>query len=334
MTPLSLIIIGLLVLAILFLLFWPESGIYWRRQKSRSKLQRVLLEDALKHIYDCEYNDTQCGLNSIAGNLHISSDKSAELVEELREMKLIEIENDFIRLTDEGRLYALRIIRNHRLWEKYLADHTGVSASEWHFQAEEAEHELSKEDAEKLASQIGNPVIDPHGDPIPSSSGEIQKRRGIQLTNLQPGRFARIVHIEDEPYAVYSQIIASGIHLGMQIKLIESSKERVKFFAEGDEIVLSPVVAANLSVVPLERSEEKEEYKTLTSLRRGESAKVVGISKACRGQQRRRLMDLGIVKGSEIKYRMESAGKDPVAYDVRGATVALRKAQTDQIFIT
>jgi Fe2+ transport system protein FeoA len=45
-------------------------------------------------------------------------------------------------------------------------------------------------------------------------------------------------------------------------------------------------------------------------------------------------MDLGIVNGTKIKYQMESAGKDPIAYEVRGATVALRKAQAEQIFIS
>ena len=334
MSPLSLLIIGLVILAVLYLLLWPETGWFWRRKRRRGKIMRVLMEDALKHIFDCEYKNMQCGISSIAGALHISIDEATEVVEELSAINLIDFENELVKLNDDGRTYALRIVRNHRLWERFLADQTGIDESQWHLHAEEAEHFLSEEEAEKLASQIGNPVIDPHGDPIPSQKGKFKRRKGIKLTNLDVGKFARVIHIEDEPYTVYSQIAASGIHLGMQVRAIESNKERIKIFAQGDEIILAPIIAANISVIPLEKSEEKEEYRTLSSLKRGEKAKVIGISKACRGQQRRRLMDMGIVNGSEIKYRMESAGKDPVAYEVRGAVVALRKAQSDQIFIT
>ena len=54
---------------------------------------------------------------------------------------------------------------------------------------------------------------------------------------------------------------------------------------------------------------------------------VSGISVACQGLQRRRLLDLGVVPGTRIQARMRSPLGDPVAYDVRGALVALRRRQ-------
>ncbi len=335
MGPLELLMIGSIVLVLTGIMFFPERGLLYKFRKSKSNNTRVLIEDALKHIYDCEYNDIPCSVNSIAGNLHISADKSAKLVDTLKGMDLVEYDPEKVWLTIEGRSYALRVIRIHRLWEKYLADETGLGEMEWHSSAELAEHELSEEQANQLAAEIGNPVIDPHGDPIPSPEGEIKEKRGVSLSALKVGDQGRIVHIEDEPQSVYSQIVASGIHNGMFVRITEVSKNKIKFIAEGEEIVLSPLIAANLSVLKEKKDDEfLSEVETLASLEKNEEADVIGISKSCRGAQRRRLMDLGIVKGTRIRFGMESPGKDPVAYEVRGSTVVLRNAQAKQIFIS
>ncbi len=335
MEPLSLLIIGVVIVLFVLLLLHPRKGLLNFFKKSKRDSTRVLIEDSLKHIYDCEYNKSASDINSIAGNLNISTDKAAKVISKLEDMGLVDVKSNKVSLSESGRSYALRIIRIHRLWERYLADRTSVGETEWHSSAEEAEHILTDDQANELAAQIGNPVIDPHGDPIPTSKGEIKEKRGIPLSKLSVGELGRIVHIEDEPQSVYSQIVASGIHSGMQVRMTEVSKNKIKFITEGEEIILSPLIASNLTVLPEQKSDEiSENTPTLIFLKPGEEAVVVGISKACRGQQRRRLMDLGIVKGTKIKYVMESAGKDPVAYEVRGAIVALRKAQAAQIFIS
>lgn len=335
MEPLSLLIIGFIIVVVVMLLMHPRKGILNFYKKSKLDSTRVLIEDSLKHIYDCEYNKSASNINSIAGNLNISTDKAAKVISKLEDMGLVDVKSDKVSLTENGRSYALRIIRIHRLWERYLADRTSVVETEWHSSAEEAEHILTDDQANELAAQIGNPVVDPHGDPIPTSKGEIKEKRGIPLSSLSVGELGRIVHVEDEPQSVYSQIVANGIHSGMKVRMTEVSKNKIKFIAEGEEIILSPLIASNLTVLPELKSDEiSESTPTLASLAPGEEAVVVGISNACRGQQRRRLMDLGIVKGTKIKYVMESAGKDPVAYQVRGAIVALRKVQASQIFIS
>ncbi|MEJ5261089.1 MAG: FeoA family protein [Ignavibacterium sp.] len=73
--------------------------------------------------------------------------------------------------------------------------------------------------------------------------------------------------------------------------------------------------------------------KPLSSLKVGEKGIVLGIAKSLRGQQRRRLMDLGIVPGTEIEAELASITGDPVAYRVRGTTIALRKEQADKIYL-
>jgi len=332
--PLLALLIAFAFIAIFAVLFWPTKGIYATYKKAKRSTSRVLIEDTLKHLYDYEERTVKPTLQSIAGHLSINADDTTRLVEKLQLMGLVESNQDEIQLTPQGRSYALRIIRIHRLWERYLADETSVQESEWHLKAEEKEHNISVEEAEALAAQMGNPVFDPHGDPIPTKEGEVPKRKGVTLTMLKNGEFGRIIHIEDEPHAIYIQLIAQGLYPGMQVKIINTEKSRIRFEVNGEECVLAPLFAANVHVIPIQKQEEiTSEFKSLSSLRKGEKAVVVGISKACRGPQRRRLMDLGVVPGTLVIAELESIGRDPVAYNIKGATIAIRKKNADQIYI-
>lgn len=332
--PLVLLIIGILVALIFVIVFYPNKGIMAVWKKSKYANKKILIEDALKYLYDCEYNRTNCTLNSIAGNLSISADDAADIISRLESMGLVSAKKNELELTSDGRSYALRIVRIHRLWEKYLADETSVKEDEWHLKAEELEHTLTTEQANQLAARIGNPVFDPHGDPIPSASGDIPEKKGKPLTEMKAGEFGNIIHIEDEPHSIYSQILAEGLYPGMQIRMIELSDKRIKFVANGEECILSPLIAKNITVGILKFEKQVEgKFKTLSSLKIGEEGTILGIAKALRGQQRRRLMDLGIVPGTKIEAELESFSGDPIAYNVRGTTVALRKQQTDKIYL-
>lgn len=328
------LLIGTLVLLVLLWIFWPKIGLLALLNRSQMNTQRVLLEDALKFLFDCEYKNLACGLNSVAGNLNISSDKATQLLDRLRTMGLIRMNEQNFRLTDTGRSYALRIIRVHRIWERYLADETSVDQVDWHGEADYREHQITPEVADKLAAQLGNPVFDPHGDPIPSARGELPEHKGQSLSKLQEGDIARIVHIEDEPHAIYEQLVVLGLYPGMQIYILDVENEKITFAADGEECVLTPLFASSITVEKIEEpTPVLQKYELLSSLNIGERAEIIGISPNCRGQQRRRLMDLGIVPGTKITADIRSASGDPVGYRVLGATIALRRDQANLIFI-
>ena len=332
--PLITLLIGSGVILLAVVSFYPQKGLVARMKRSKTISKRVLIEDALKHLYNCEYNGVGCTLISVAGKLSISEDEAAELITKLENMGMLSTHLETLQLSSEGRSYALRIIRVHRLWEKYLADETGVNELEWHHLAEEAEHKLTISDADALAAQIGNPVFDPHGDPIPSTEGILPDKKGKPLTDLQFGEFASIIHIEDEPDAIYQQLIAEGLYPGMQVRMLESTKERIRFTANGEECLLAPLFAKNITVSPIKFEKTIEgKFKNLSSLKTGDKGVVLGISKALRGQQRRRLMDLGVVPGTEIVAEMKSVSGDPTAYRIKGASIALRKNLADRIYL-
>jgi len=334
LTPFYAIISGIILIIVTVLIFLPKVGIIARIRRLKRDRNRITIEDALKHLYDCEFKKLDCSLNSLIGNLGLKPNEIAKVISTLESMSLITSFNGKIILTKQGKDYAAKVVRIHRLWERYLAENTSVDENEWHIIAEEKEHETTDEAANWLSAKLGNPLVDPHGDPIPNANGEIQFNDGIAFNNLTEGKYARIIHLEDEPKEVYAQLTALGLYPGMQLKVLQNTKDKIRFLADGNECLLAPVLAANLTVQEVNESEiEAEDIASLASLETDECGIVVGISNAMRGQQRRRMLDFGIVPGTKIYARLKSLQGDPSAFEVRGALIALRKNQSDLIHI-
>lgn len=334
MEPIIAIIIGLLVLLAAAFVVWPQNGLIaiWHRHIWNTK--KVLIEDALKLLYQLDENKVTATVKNIEESLTISLGKANELVAKLEKIGLTETANNKIELTTEGRNYSLQIIRNHRLWEKYLADETATKEIDWHIQAEHAEHTLTPTQADELAAKIGNPLVDPHGDPIPTANGIMPDRKGIPITELGENEYAEIIHLEDEPTEVYKELVDAGLYPGMHLRIRSINDKFIQFDADGKNISVKSEFGKNIAVasVGLENRIEKH-FKILSTLKIGESGKVLGISTAIRGKQRRRLLDFGLVPGTTVTPRLVSFSGDPVAYTIRGTSIALRKQQADMIFI-
>jgi DtxR family Mn-dependent transcriptional regulator len=315
------------------LLFWPKGGIWGRWQRATRWAARVRLEDALKHIYATELGGRQASLQSMAGALQVTLDRAAEVIEDLQGRGLLASTAPVMELSVEGRSYALSVIRAHRLWEQHLAEQTGVAETEWHRRAERQEHFITPEEADGLAARLGHPTHDPHGDPIPTAGGEIVQGGARELPLLESREAGRIVHIEDEPEAVYAQIMAEGLCPGLVVRMLERTPQRIRFWANGEEHVLAPMVAGNISILPVtsEEAEELPEGQRLSGLPRGHRARVVGLSPRCRGSARRRMMDLGLLPGTIVAAELDSPSGNCRAYRVRDALIALRLEQGDMI---
>ncbi|NOZ71434.1 MAG: DtxR family transcriptional regulator [Chloroflexi bacterium] len=333
--PLVALSIALLLFAFAAILLWPQKGLLVKWQQARRLTKRVLREDALKHIHRAQRSGMKATVQSVAGDLQISVDEAAKLLAEMEQLGLLITTTDNFKLTPEGEAAALHIIRAHRLWETYLAEHTGYSKPEWHEKAEELEHTLPPQEIDSLAQRLGNPVYDPHGDPIPTSTGEFQPHGGVPLPDLPEGAVGRIVHLEDEPELVYAQLTAEGLHPGQEIHLLEKLPTRIRFWADGNEHVLAPLLARNITVreeqVP--SAELPPAGERLSALDVGQTAEVIALSRAIRASERHRLMDLGILPGTRIQAAFRSPGNDPTAYLVRDTLIALRREQASMITV-
>lgn len=328
MSPaLALAIFAVLVLGAV-LVFWPDRGGLARLMRNRRSRGRVLLEDALKHVYTLQAVGRPGSAEAVAEHLGVSDGRAEALLERLRESGLVHTGEDGARLTGAGRESALHLVRAHRLWERYLADRTGVPAGEWHEEAERMEHALTPDDADTLASRLGHPRWDPHGDAIPTAGGELPDSRGGPLTEIEPGRTVEVVHLEDEPREIYEALLDDGIELGARLDVIDAGADSVRVRVRGNEWSIESDVARNVTVRALPEGVSADgPIATLLDLAPGEVGRVTAISPACRGTQRRRLLDLGVVKGTLVEAELRSASGDPIAYRIRGALIALRREQ-------
>lgn len=314
---------------------WPRHGVWARWRHRQALAARFQREDLLKHILKCLTDGRQPTLDSIAGALQVTTGRAAELLQELESHGLVSHERGVLRLQPAGRELALHIVRAHRLWESYLADQTGVAEAEWHHRAERQEHLLSPQQADALAARLGHPTRDPHGDIIPEPHGKLPTDQGQPLHAMPADTPVVFTHIEDEPETIYAQLCAEGLRPGMKAFVIEKSADRIRFWADGNEHVLAPVLANNITVAPLPefKTHDLTEERFLSGLRPGARATVLGLTPACRGAERRRLLDLGFVPGTPVEVEMVSPAGDPTAYRVRGTVIALRREQAGLIRI-
>lgn len=322
------------LVTLLLVLLWPGTGLAARLLRAARRSERVLLEDALKHVHTCQSIGRPCTAESLAGRLEISPGRAASLLSRLAALRLVSIADAGPRLTDAGRESALRLVRTHRLWERYLADRTSVPARDWHDEAERVEHRLTEADADALASRLGHPRWDPHGDPIPGPDGYLPAVGKLTLAGVTAGQTVEVVHLEDEPREIFAALLEDGLGLGTRLQVLERSDRGVRVRSGGREWSIEAMVAGNVTIRVLpEGTRADARPTTLADLAFGETGRVTRISPACRGPQRRRLLDLGVVRGTEITAELASAAGDPVAYRVRGALVALRREQASWIHV-
>lgn len=294
--------------------------------------QRVLVEDALKHLLDCEQSGGPAWVDSLAGALGWRRRRATEVLGLLRSRGLANPEGQGWRLTEEGRQYALQILRTHRLYETYLAQ-TNVPADEWHRRAHAAEHRLDAEAANELSDRLNNPRFDPHGDPIPTREGELPGGERTTLAQWPRGKDAVIEHVEDEPEGVFRKIQNEGLYPGVLLERPEPRPDGgVAVWAEGRELAIPSewLGMIHIAEVKDDRSAGKGLFR-LSDLALGKVATVHGLTQRCLGAERLRLLDLGLVPGTRIRVEFESPFRSPRSYLIRGTMIALRREQAEKI---
>lgn len=304
----------------------------WRRLRARR--ERALDEDALKHALAWQHRDLRASLESLAGALRLAPAKALRVATRLEHAGWIEFGADGIALTAVGERRALQVVRAHRLWERHLSDDANMPMARLHQAAEHAEHALTRDQVARLDAHLGHPQHDPHGDPIPSEDGRVDPLDVVSLTEWRSSEPARIAHIEDEPDAVFRQILEAGLRPSQVVRVLETGPSSLRIEADGAERRIDRAVAANVHVASArERDILPPDAFRLWDLPTGQSCEVVRLGAGCAGFSRRRLLDLGLTPGARVQAALDTAFGEPRAFRIRGTTVALRSAQAGQIWV-
>jgi DtxR family Mn-dependent transcriptional regulator len=182
------------------------------------------VEDYLKVIYEIERATGAAATTDIAQRLAIAPASVSGMVRRLADQGLLDHERYHgVRLTEEGRRVALRMLRRHRVIEAYLARALGYPWDRVHAEAERLEHAASDELIDRMAAAIGEPEVDPHGAPIPTRDGEIAERSHLSLSDLQPGQDATVVQVSDDDAARLRYLGELGLIPGARVTVLEQA---------------------------------------------------------------------------------------------------------------
>lgn len=180
------------------------------------------IEDYVKVIYSfTEWQDKPITSSQLAQRLGVANSSVSEMVRKLKEQGLVDHKPySAITLTDNGIRLALSMVRRHRLIETYLVQELGYSWDEVHDEAEHLEHAVSDTFIERMAEKLGNPLRDPHGDPIPAADGSVKMPPAHRLSELDEGHTGRITRISDENPDLLRYLSAEEIDLDANVEVV------------------------------------------------------------------------------------------------------------------
>jgi len=212
------------------------------------------VEDYLKAIYAIGKGSGPAATNEIAQRLALAPASVSGMVRRLADQGLLAYERYHgVRLTERGRRAALRTLRRHRVIEAYLARALGMSWDRVHDEAERLEHAASDELIDRMAATIGEPIVDPHGAPIPTRDGAVDETEHTSLAEMAVGATGVVARVTDEDPQMLRYLGELSIRPGKQVTV----KARAPFdgpitLALGKrELSIGPALAAHVLVAPV-----------------------------------------------------------------------------------
>ncbi|HEV3143545.1 MAG TPA: metal-dependent transcriptional regulator [Gemmataceae bacterium] len=157
------------------------------------------VQDYLKAIHRLGGAEHVVSPADIASQLRVRASSVTGMLKRLSESGWITYESGYgAKLTPEGLGEARRVIRRHRLVELFLTRVLGLDWSEVDAEAEALEHAISPRLEQAIAAHLGEPLEDPHGHPIPSSEGVLERRELRELNQFGAGEAAIIREVQDD----------------------------------------------------------------------------------------------------------------------------------------
>ncbi|MBN1306097.1 MAG: metal-dependent transcriptional regulator [Anaerolineales bacterium] len=191
----------------------------------REKYSRAI-EDYLKIIFELLEASGRVSTKQIAEALDVKPASVTGMLQKMSAFKPALVnyrKHHSVSLTPEGRDIALRVIRRHRLIERFLQETLGFSWDKVHEEAHRLEHVVSDEFEKRVAEVLGDPEFDPHGSPIPTRELEMPEHSQKPLSELDKRERAYIREVPDEDEGLLLYLEEVGVVPGARIEVLERS---------------------------------------------------------------------------------------------------------------
>ncbi|MCA0430805.1 MAG: metal-dependent transcriptional regulator [Bacteroidetes bacterium] len=208
-------------------------------------------ENYLKAIYHLS-TEGKVSTNELSKYFSLKPASVTEMLKKLNDKKLIKHQKyKPVSLTKKGSDIAIKIIRGHRLWEKFLVDKLNYNWHEVHDIAEQLEHIKSDDLLNKLEKYLGYPKFDPHGDPIPDKNGILHPIKAKVLNKIKTIGNYKLIGLTKHNQKLLEFLNAIKLNLNevfliQKINLIDNSFQlKIK---KRDAVLISNDVASLLLV--------------------------------------------------------------------------------------
>jgi DtxR family transcriptional regulator, Mn-dependent transcriptional regulator len=212
----------------------------------------ITVENYLKQIYLAQGEKTASlvSLGALATTMNVVPGTVTTMAKSLSEAGLIHYEaRQGVRLTRKGERLALAVLRRHRLIELFLVKVLNMDWSEVHVEAEELEHAVSDRLLQRIDDYLGNQQFDPHGDPIPSASGQVARRDLTSLSEIVSGQRVVVAQVLGQDAEFLSYLSQRGIApVELCVLASDAVGGTMSLRIDQDELVIGRTIASKIRV--------------------------------------------------------------------------------------
>jgi DtxR family Mn-dependent transcriptional regulator len=187
----------------------------------------------------------------VAEMLGVSRASAGQMLKRLEADGLVERgEQKEAILTDAGIVRAERVVRKHRLIERFLTDFMGYTPAESHVFADELGDTFTDEMIERMNEKLGKPQRCPHGWPVDPEFEQAENRELVALAELPAGRSAEIVRLAEHDGQLLHWFYDEGFTPGTRLEMLEAQPAagQLKVLLDGHDRSISEKAAAGLYV--------------------------------------------------------------------------------------
>jgi DtxR family Mn-dependent transcriptional regulator len=208
-------------------------------------------EEYIEAIYKLQKRSGVARTKELAEELNVVPGSITNTIAHLERHGLVEhTPYRGVRLTAEGERLALNIVRRHRLAERLLTDILEADWSEVHESACRLEHALTEDVLVLLERRLGYPKFCPHGNPIPTESGEVNDVECYPLTSMAINQTCIIAKIVDEKRKVLMALAVKGIKPNVPVHIVKMRQKDIVVCVGGKEQTISHKEAESIWVKP------------------------------------------------------------------------------------
>lgn len=208
-------------------------------------------EEYVETIYRLQKRSGVAKTKDLAEELHVVPGSITNTIEHLERHGLVEHEPyRGVKLTANGEKLALDILRRHRLAERLLTDILKAGWSDVHESACRLEHALTEEVVTLLEKRLGNPRFCPHGNPIPTESGEVTEEECYPLTEIGLNDIYKVAKITDEKQENLETLASKGVKPNVLLHVVKKKASCIVLCVAGKECSINHADASRVWVRP------------------------------------------------------------------------------------